>query len=1135
MPESPRILDNAAATVADYLRRSLGDADAFDCVSAYFTIYGYELLAAELERVGAVRFLFGDPTSVEQVDPGAKEPKRFVLTEQGLVPNDALHQRQLARRCAEWAKQSSVGIRSMRQSNFLHGKLYLADGSDGGAGVVGSSNFTKRGLGGSDHPNLEINLAVDDAATLAELREWFNRLWHDGRRTEDVKQRVLDALNRIGQDYAPERVYFKTLYELFRQDIEAMQAGAADLDASGFTASAIWNALYEFQKDGARSVIAKLRTHHGCILADSVGLGKTYTALAVIKYFELRNERVLVLCPSKLRANWSLYQAANGHTQNPFAGDRFGYSLLAHTDLSRDSGMAGGVDLANFNWAGYDLVVIDESHNFRNNDGQRYRRLLDQVIASGARTKVLMLSATPVNTGLVDLRNQIYLMTEGREDDFRQSLGVGSIRTLMAAAQRQFQEWETGAGAGMGTGTPRRGNSRRGRVRGRGQRDKAQLLNKLGADFLRLLDGVSIARSRRLVEQFYAAEMERIGQFPEHADPVNEHPLTDLAGTLSYTDLADRIGEFRLAIYQPSQYVTDPKRLAELDANRQRYNFNQQDSERFLIGMMRTNFLKRLESAAPSLTLTLERTIRKIDALLDKIDRYQQGGRVAIDNLAGADVAPDDDEDDDEFFVNRGRHPYRLSELDLPRWADDLRQDKATLAAMLAPVQAITPERDGKLAQIKQDIRDKVAQPTTDRDGNPNRKLLVFTTFKDTANYLYQQLGGLAQELGVNIAMVSGDETHTAVGVNNFNEILSNFAPVARNRQPAAKSDTAGAAGNSDIDLLIATDCISEGQNLQDCDTVLNYDIHWNPVRIIQRFGRIDRIGSRSAKVHLVNYWPTPDMERYLNLESRVQARMALAAVAGGDEDPLDAAAAIANAQSEITFRNEQLLRLRSEALTLEELDDAPTLGDFTLDHFIAQLLRYLERNRDALEAMPPGVYAVAEANAAADGNADAGHAAPGVIFCLRQRNAGDGGAGAETGGDAGRDANADARRQVASPKHPFYFVYILDSGAIRFGCANLVQTLAVFEAAAAGQTAPLAALCDRFDRETEQGRNMAHYDRLLNDAVSHIAQSYAGAQLGGLGRGGGRDFRLTPDAAAPRTTSDFELLTWLVIQEPAA
>ena len=1117
VPDRPRILDNETATVADHLLPYLRAAAAFDFVSAYFTIYGYELLAEELESVPAVRFLFGDPASVEQLDPGAAEPKSFELTEAGLAPNHTLQQRQLARRCAAWAARPGVDIRSVRQSGFLHGKLYLTAGSDGadGAGsdgaaaVVGSSNFTRRGLGGSNRPNLEINLAADDAATLSELRAWFNRLWRNARRTGDVKQQVLDALARIGQDYAPERVYYKTLYELFRQDIEALREGDADLAAAGFTVSQIWNALYEFQKDGVRSVIVKMRKHHGCILADSVGLGKTYTALAVIKYFELRNERVLVLCPKKLQENWSLYQAANGHIQNPFAGDRLGYTLLAHTDLSRDSGIAGSIDLANFNWAGYDLVVIDESHNFRNDDGQRYRRLLDEVIASGARTKVLLLSATPVNTSLVDLRNQIYLMTEKREDAFQQSLGVGSIRSVMAAAQKQFREWET---------TPQR----------RGRRDKTQLLDNLGADFLRLLDGVSIARSRRLVEQFYAAEMERIGQFPEHAAPVNAHPPTDLAGSLSYTDLAERIGEFRLAVYQPSAYVTDPARLAELAAARQRYNFNQQDSEHYLIAMMRTNFLKRLESSAHSLTLTLQRTIAKIDDLLARIDRYERGGRRSTANraaanraaadLLGAAVLPDDDEDDEEFFVNRGRHPYRLSELDLPRWAADLRQDRDTLSAALAQVAAVTPARDGKLAEIKDAIRRKVQRPTADRDGNPNRKLLVFTTFKDTALYLYDNLAGLAAELGIKMAMVSGDETRAGAGAADFNAILSNFAPVARNRRTDA---SAGAdAGSADIDLLIATDCISEGQNLQDCDTVINYDIHWNPVRIIQRFGRIDRIGSRSPAVRMVNYWPTADMDAYLKLQSRVQARMALADIAAsGDADPFDAGRYTeADAAAEITFRNEQLRRLRIETPTIEELDDRPTMGDFTLAHFIAQLLRYLERNREELEAMPAGVYAVAGADA---------DAAPGVIFCLRQRNAGpDAGAAA--------DRSAAARRRTASPRHPFYFVYILDDGVIRLGCANLQQTLAVFEAAA-GKTAPLTALCDRFDRETEQGRNMAFYDRLLTDAIAHIVQAHAGAQLDGLALGGDRSFTLAPAAETPRSASDFELLTWLVIKEPTA
>ena len=443
MPLQNRIIDNRTATVAGHLKRHLRNAGASNLASAYFTIYGYELLAEELDAVGNIRFLFGDPNSVEDLDPNANEPKSFELTERGLEPNHTLQQKALAKRCADWVAKDTVAVRSISRANFLHGKMYLTDSPDGATAVVGSSNFTKRGLGGSDRPNLEINLATDDRHTLAELLEWFNRLWNDQSLTEDVKQRVLDALERIGGDCAPEAVCYKTLYELFRKDIEARLAGDAAVASTGFTGSQIWNALYEFQKDGAQSVIAKLREHNGCILADSVGLGKTYTALAVIKYFELRNERVLVLCLRKLFENWALYPAIYGHRQNPFLEDRFGYTVLAHSDLSRDSGSSGGINLANFNWRNYDLVVIDESHNFRNDGGQRYRRLLDEVVKQGAKTRVLMLSATPVNTSLTDLRNQIYLMTEGREDSFRESLGVGSIRTLMATAQWVFKHRET--------------------------------------------------------------------------------------------------------------------------------------------------------------------------------------------------------------------------------------------------------------------------------------------------------------------------------------------------------------------------------------------------------------------------------------------------------------------------------------------------------------------------------------------------------------------------------------------------------------------------------------------------------------------------------------------------------------------
>ena len=329
--------------------------------------------------------------------------------------------------------------------------------------------------------------------------------------------------------------------------------------------------------------------------------------------------------------------------------------------------------------------------------------------------------------------------------------------------------------------------------------------------------------------------------------------------------------------------------------------------------MIRTNFLKRLESSPHSLTLTLERTIGKIEDLLERMDTYDSGAQV--------NILPDEDEDDEEFFVSRGNQPYRLNELDIPRWRKDLRQDKATLSAALSKVSAITPERDGKLREIQNTLRHRAKNPSFYSDGLLNRKTLVFTTFKDTAEYLYDNLEGVSDELGLNMAMVSGDVTHASAGDRDFNSILSNFAPIARGRQSAG----------DDIDLLIATDCISEGQNLQDCDTVINYDIHWNPVRVIQRFGRVDRIGSRSPSVRMVNYWPTKDMDAYLNLENRVLARMALAdATASGDDDPFNEDAVA----RQLSFRDEQLKRLREEVLDLDDLSDAPAMGDLTLDYF---------------------------------------------------------------------------------------------------------------------------------------------------------------------------------------------------------
>ena len=1091
-----RIRDNHdRGTVGDFLKSNIENGSSLSVVSAYFTIHAFEALKAHLWEIDGLRFLFGEPDFIKNLDARNTDPKAFKIEDEGLQLDKPLQQRPIAQECADWIKDK-VEIKSTRQSNLLHGKMYHIANNGEEKAIMGSSNFTVQGLGlGQSNNNIELNLEVEDDQDRQDLKAWFDDVWNDDERVEDIKKKVIDRLEKLGDDQAPEFIYYKTLYELFRDELETRMNNEQKLEDTHLYDTKIWDTLYAFQQDGVKSVIARLLRHNGCILADSVGLGKTYTALAVIKFFELRNDRVLVLCPKKLRENWALYPVHYSQLNNPFEEDKFGYSLLSHTDLSRYSGDADGTDLAGFNWSNFDLVVIDESHNFRNDTKperddagnitrhSRYTRLLEEVIKEGAQTKVLMLSATPVNTSLIDLRNQIYLMTGKREEVFQKSLGISNIRALLGQAQKTFKAWEDNPGQSGG-------------------RDKSKLLNELGADFFQLLGGVSIARSRRHIENFYADEIDRIGKFPEQMKPENHHPPTDLNGTLSYKYLADQIEKFSLSIYTPSSYVISEEAKQRLANEKEAFRFNQLDREKFLIGMMQTNFLKRLESSAHSLTETLERTIGKIDTLLEKIDRYEQNQQMLnadTEVLLDDDILPEDDEDDEEFLVNKARHPYHLEELDCVRWKEDLIKDKGTLSKAYESVKAITPDRDGKLQAIKTHIRDKAEHPPTDKDGETNRKLLVFTTFKDTAEYLYENLSDLAVALNLNMAMVSGDVTRTKSRPNNFNAILTNFAPRARGRPDN---------GDDEIDLLIATDCISEGQNLQDCDTVLNYDIHWNPVRIIQRFGRIDRIGSRNKSVRMINYWPTEDMEVYLRLQSRVEARMALAdAAATGTDDPLNESA-YEQAQMELNFRDRQLKLLREEVLDFDDLSDGVVLSDFTLDYFFTQLLRYLENNKKELEATPSGVYAVTH---------DEDHPREtGVIFFLRQRN-----------------ASTDIQRKAASPIHPFYAVYIRNSSDIRYGCANTRQVLDLFESATAGKSKLQPELCIQFDTETQNGENMVLYNGLLKAVIDHISRAHTTTQTRNLGRGGPRDFKLTPRSEAPRDTSDFELVTWLVITTP--
>ena len=1095
MDDQTSIVDNRNRRVGEFLCANIEANSNLSIVSAYFTIYAYEALRDELEKAGQLRFLYGEPTAIGTPDPNGDESKSFRLNEDGgMELKHALAQKSLARACAAWIEKQ-VEIRTIKQANFLHGKLYHIARENETAALAGSSNFTLRGLGFGTTPNVELNLDVRSTEDRAALLDWFDDLWCDEDLTRDAKADVLAALNRLGRPYAPKFVYYKTLFHVFEDWLERYVERDGLIHDIHLHDTEIWKGLYAFQRDGATSAINRLLRHNGCIIADSVGLGKTWTALAVIKFFELRNERVLVLCPKRLEDNWVRYTAWAASSNNPFEKDRLNYVVRAHTDLSRYEGRVGTVDLAQFNWGAFDLIVIDESHNFRNegrdrrdDEGNlvrrsRYNRLLEEALKSGGRTKVLMLSATPVNTSLRDLRNQIYLITEKHQDAFREALGISNIESVFGVAQREFQKWETERSSGKDPG-------------------KAALLERLGADFLTLLDTVSFARSRDHVRRYYPEVMETIGGFPRRTPPKNLHPATDSKGDLSYDDLHRRIGNFRLAVYMPSQYLKD---TSSLEKEKAKLSFDQRERERFLIGMMRVNLLKRLESSVHAFTLTMRRILDKMDNLDDLIREWRKRG--AAEEI---DSRPDEDEEDDEFAIGKGRR-YQLDELDVGQWQEHLREDRQVFDELYCLAKQVTAERDEKLTVLKRELQRKVEEAPLDKDGRANRKVLVFTTFADTARYLYSHLEEWARdELGVHIALVTGgDGNRSTTGVSQFVDILAQFAPRA---QQAGSQD-------GEIDIMIATDCLSEGQNLQDCDLVVNYDIHWNPVRLMQRFGRIDRLGSRNQRVAMTNFWPTADLDRYLDLKNRVEARMALVdAAASGLDDPLNQEITTedehkAAVQLELTFRDQQLTRMREEILDIEEADDSIGLNDLTLDDFIADLLRYIQQNRVALEDAPLGIHAIVDENAPDGSDCAPDLVRPGVIFCLKHKG--------------------DPAARTPNRLWPYFLIYVRNDGTVRYTFLQARQCLVLFRVLAAGRSEAITALEDAFDHETQQGRRMEKYDAMLVEALRSIANVFRNAELTGLG--GDRSAVLTKKSLRKNPAEEFALVTWLVIAKSGA
>ncbi len=999
----------------------------------------------------------------------------------------------------------------MVKPNFLHGKLYhITQPSGIEKAIAGSSNFTVNGLGLGGSKNIELNLVVDSDRDRRELKQWFDELWNDKTGlVEDVKAQVLTYLEQLYCENSPEFIYFKTLYHIFGSYLDEQNQAGLLSEKTGFFDAEIWNTLYDFQKDGVKGAINKINKHNGCIIADSVGLGKTFEALAIIKYFELLNCRVLVICPKKLAGNWTIYQAGQNHALNPFKTDRFNYTLLYHTDIGRLVGKsnANGIDLDNFNWSVYDLVVIDESHNFRgnplektNHDGtvksNRAQWLMEKVIKSGNKTKVLMLSATPVNNTLRDLRNQIAFITEGKEDALFECCKIRNISQLLKNTQAHFSSWAND------NAVNKTSNSMK------------PLLDKLDPGFFKLLDELTIARSRKHIVNFYGGDS--AVKFPKRLKPHSVYPGIDLDTKFpNYESLNQQILKYKLSVFTPSSYVkTESQTKYEVLAGKQISAFTQAGRENVLIGMMKVNYLKRLESSVKSFEISINRTLEKITTLEEKIAQFQ------ISNTQSAyleSFIPDEDDIDDssdaaELWQVGKKLKFDLADLELDRWLVDLQSDKTALAHIHKTALRVTPGKDAKLHELKTLITAKINQPIN----TGNNKILIFTAFADTAHYLYNTLKSwYTQEFGLDCALVCGSATQTTLGKNDYDSILVNFSPLSKNRAKMTSVKETKA-----IDLLIATDCISEGQNLQDCDTLVNYDIHWNPVRIIQRFGRIDRLGSNNEAIQLVNFWPTPDLDNYLNLKQRVESRMALVDItATGEDNILNTEQRHELVEDEFNYRNLQLKKLKDEVLDLEDMDEGLSLTDFTMDDFRIELSNFLDTHKKRLHDSPLGLYAVVPAptDEYADNYDDRvfsetaqGSIKPGVIFCLKQKQ--------ETEDNA-----------AINPLAPYFLAYIRTDGTVRYNYTHAKPILEIYRILCQGVTSPDEKLCELFNTETDYGEQMADYTVLLKTAADEIISVYKKRNAHKLTSE--RGALIAPIKQQLDNLNQFELVTWLIVK----
>lgn len=1041
--ELPKQFDNINARVVDDIKTQLKDSSKLSIAAASFSIYAYEALREELENIEELRFIFTSPTFTKETT--SKQKREFFIPklnrERNLYGSDfeiqlrnKLTQKAIARECADWIRRKAkfkTNVSDGQMTGFLN-----IEKSAEPYTYMPFNEFTTTELGCERGNNMcSLINRMPSPMSDAYIHN-FNELWQDGERIKDVTEIILSNIENVYKENAPEFIYFVTLYNIFNEFLEDISEDVLPNEATGFKSSIIWNKLYNFQKDAALAIINKLEKYNGCILADSVGLGKTFTALSVIKYYENRNKSVLVLCPKKLNDNWITYRS--NYKNNPIAGDRLRYDILFHTDLSRERGESNGLDLSHINWGNYDLVVIDESHNFRNGGKittdeddanpkeNRYLQLMNKVIRNGVKTKVLMLSATPVNNRFNDLKNQIQLAYEGNTDNIDRLLDTEKgIDEIFRQAQKEYNYWSK---------------------RPAEERTSENLLNALSFDFFEVLDAVTIARSRRHIEQYY--DTADIGKFPSRLKPISRRPsLTDLDSAINYNEIYQLVTSLNLAIYTPSDFILPSKIEKYTKGEEGRGSgLTQRGREMGIRRLMSINLLKRLESSVNSFRLTLTRIKELIEATINDIEGRDD--KVAIqdyDFTNGLDM----DDESGVFIGNSKKTRILLEDIDYIQWEGYLKQDIETLTLLLLMLADITPAHDSKLQQLLQDLKDKFAHPIN----GDNKKVIIFTAFSDTAVYLYDNLAErIKSETGLDVALVTGDvEAKSTKKIRqkmDFNTVLTLFSPVSKEKY-AIYPDIPG-----EIDVLIATDCISEGQNLQDCDYLVNYDIHWNPVRIIQRFGRIDRIGSRNSVIQLVNYWPDMTLDDYIDLKGRVEARMKVSVMTStGDDNPISD-----EEKGDLEYRRAQLKRLQEEVVDLEEMNTGVSIMDLGLNEFRLDLLDYMKDGHN-MEGSPNGLHAILQSTPTLP---------TGVVFILKNRSG---------------DVNIDKKNRL----HPFYMVYLRQDGTTHVNHLEPKKLLDLLRQACRGKSQPYPELCKAFNRETQDGLQMSTYSSLLQDAIASI------------------------------------------------